>query len=271
MRTRTAILVALGWLAPPLLAQAADAARPFDRAHSVFTEVLQRRVAAGRVDYAGLARDGTLDRYLEDLAAVSREELDSWPEPDRIAFWINAYNAFTLRLVLDHYPVRSIRSIGFLPGSAFRKGFISLKAAGPEAVSLDFIEHETLRKRFAEPRVHFALVCASRSCPPLRAEAYRGADLDRQLEEATRGFLGDVRRNRFEPRANVLHLSAIFKWFHEDFESAAGTVPAFVARYAQEPLASGARLDGVDVEYESYDWSLNDVVDSAGSAAAERP
>ena len=265
------MLFALGCLALPRLAQSTTAGEPFDRSHALFTEVLQRHVVEGQVDYGGLAGDGTLDRYLAGLAVVSREEVEAWPEPDRIAFWVNAYNGFTLRLILDHRPVRSIRSIGFLPGSAFRKNFIHLRATGPEAVSLDVIEHGTLRKRFAEPRVHFALVCASRSCPPLRREAYRGADLDRQLDDATRGFLGDQRRNRLDVRSGALRLSPIFKWFREDFEREAGGVPAFVARYASEPLASGARRVDVEVEYESYDWSLNDAAVSPGSTVIDRP
>lgn len=211
----------------------------------------------GLVDYTALKRDAALGTYLAGLSAVSKEELEAWPESDRIAFWIDAYNAFTLQLILDHYPVKSIRSIGFLPGSAFREEFIRLRAAGSAPISLNFIEHETLRKRFREPRVHFALVCASASCPALRGEAYRGADLGRQLEEATRAFLADPRKNSFDAATRTLHLSAIFKWFREDFERAAGSIPAFVSWHAPTEVGSGISSGPVAVEYEPYDWSLN--------------
>ncbi len=247
-----ALLLAGPWNVP-----AAEASATFDRSHAAYTALLQRHVSNGMVDYAALKRDAVLGTYLASLSEVSREELEAWPESDRIAFWIDAYNAFTLQLILEHYPVKSIRSIGFLPGSAFRQEFIRLRAAGSAPISLDFIEHETLRKRFREPRVHFALVCASASCPSLRGEAYRGADLDRQLEEATRAFLADQRKNRFDAATRTLHLSAIFKWFGEDFERAAGSVPAFVSQHALAEFGAVLSSGPVAVEYEPYDWSLN--------------
>jgi len=241
----------------PWPSSAAESSATFDRSHATYTALLQRHVSNGLVDYATLKQDPALGTYLAGLSSVSRQELEAWPEADQIAFWIDAYNAFTLRLILDHYPVKSIRSIGFLPGSAFREEFIHLRAAGSSPVSLNFIEHETLRKRFREPRVHFALVCASISCPPLRREAYRGVDLDQQLEEATRSFLADPRKNHFEASTRTLHLSAIFKWFREDFEGAAGNVTAFFARHASATLRSSLASGPVELDYEPYDWSLN--------------
>ena len=259
MTSRHPILLAAALL--PLIlsspARAAEQPQGFDRSHATYTEVLARHVAGGLVDYVALRGDPALGVYLARLAAVERSELTSWPEADQLAFWINAYNAFTLRLILDHAPLKSIRSIGFLPGAAFRKDFIRLRAAGPDPVSLDFIEHRTIRRLFGEPRAHFALVCASMSCPPLRSEAYRGADLDRQLEEATRAFLSDGRKNRYDAATRTLHLSAIFKWFHEDFERASGSIPAFVARHGPAALRDGVAAGATDVAYEPYDWSLN--------------
>jgi hypothetical protein len=123
------------------------------------------------------------------------------------------------------------------------------------SVSLDDIENGTLRADFREPRIHFALVCASRSCPALRGEAYRAADLDRQLDEQARAFLADPTKNRFDPATNTLHLSSIFKWFRADFEAAAGSLPAYVGGYLSDPRAAAP---GVRIEFLDYDWSLND-------------
>jgi hypothetical protein len=163
--------------------------------------------------------EADLDRTLRTLEAVDGASYREWTRAQQLAFWINAYNAYTVRLILDHYPVRSIRSIGFWPLAAFRTSFIPMKALTGRQLSLNDIEHEVLRKRFREPRIHFAAVCASKGCPTLRSEAYRATELDRQLDESARAFLRDPSKNRFEERAATLYLSSIFKWFREDFET----------------------------------------------------
>ncbi|TMB47614.1 MAG: DUF547 domain-containing protein, partial [Deltaproteobacteria bacterium] len=147
--------------------------------------MLEQYVKAGRVDYGGLRREArpALSAYLDVLSAVSRTCYAAWTREQRLAFWINSYNAYAVQLVLEHYSVRSIRAIGWWPGSAFRTKFIPMKDLAGSDLSLDDVEHEHLRKEFGEPRVHFAIVCASVSCPPLRSEAYRAADLDRQLDD----------------------------------------------------------------------------------------
>jgi hypothetical protein len=229
-----------------------------DGEHAAWTSLLRSHVAGGLVDYAGLKREaGALDDYLRSLESVERAELEGWPRADQLAFWINAYNAYTLKLVLDRYPLRSIRSIGFLPGSAFKRRFIPLQRVAGGKLSLDDIEHRILRERFEEPRIHFAIVCASRSCPVLRDEAYRGSVLDAQLDDAARTFLRDPARNRYDPASRTLSLSRIFEWFRGDFEGAAGTIPAFVERYADERTAEELRRGGVRVEFLEYDWALN--------------
>lgn len=243
-----------------VLAAGSAAASPpcteVDPAHGAWTAVLERRVRDGRVDYAGLRTDDApLNAYLATLSGTCARDYERWSPADRIAFWINAYNAFTIRLVLDHYPIGSIRRIGWLPGAAFRERFIPMHGLQGGAISLDDVEHRTLRSAFREPRIHFALVCAARSCPALRREAYRGADLDRQLDDQGRLFLRDPRRNRVDPAARTLRLSSIFSWFRDDFVSAAGSLPAFVA-----PYLGGADGDvtGFAVEFLDYDWTLND-------------
>lgn len=213
-----------------------------DPQHAAWTSLLQRYVHAGEVDYTGLKKDeGALDAYLRQLASVKRDEFDAFGRGAQLAFRINAYNAYAVRLILDHHPVGSIREIGLLPGAAFRSSFIPLLG---ESVSLNQIE--AALREMGEPRIHFAIVCASKSCPELRGEAYVGADLDRQLEDATQRFLRDRSKNRVE--GGTLYLSSIFKWYRDDFTRAAGSLETYVA---------GRGLRGERVEFLDYDWSLN--------------
>jgi hypothetical protein len=245
---------------PPYAAE--DGRSPaFDPSHSAWTEILKARVKDGAVDYSGLATDrARLDAYLRSLESVSTNDFDAWSSEERLAFWVNAYNASTIRLVLDHHPVTSIQKIGGFFRSPFGIEFIPLGhlRGEPGEISLDDIEHETIRKDWEEPRAHFALVCASKSCPALRDEAFRGADLDRQLDEEGRRFLADPSKNRIDVSGRRLEISAIFKWFREDFEKAAGSVPAFLARFVDEPAASSLRDGGKwKIVHLDYDWSLN--------------
>lgn len=122
-------------------------------------------------------------------------------------------------------------------------------------MSLNEIEHDTLRVDFREPRIHFALVCASLGCPELPKEAYRASDLNRQLDQQARLFLSDTNKNRFDPATATLYLSPIFEWFQADFEVVAGSVSAYVVRYLANPSIS---KPGVIIDYTKYDWSLND-------------
>jgi hypothetical protein len=244
---------------PPTEASAAEACRDVDTMHATFSTLLARHVRDGWVDYAGLARDDrrALDRYAAHLSAVTRACLDAWPRSDRFAFWINAYNASTLRLILDHYPIASVRSIGWLPGAAFRDAFIAMPGVRDQPFSLNDIEHGVLRPDFRDARVHFALVCAAKGCPALRSEAYRRADLEQQLDDQARRFLADPTKNRADETARVLRLSEIFEWFREDFERDAGSLAAYVRRFGPAPMAAVAAAPDVRIEFLDYDWSLN--------------
>lgn len=247
------LLIVVACSLAPMTAHAA--CTTVDPAHAAWTSILSGRVADGQVDYGAIQREdrAQLDRYLATLSGTCAEDYERWSRAAKIAFWINAYNAFTLKLVLDHYPISSIRKIGWLPLAAFRERFIPMPGLKGGDVSLNDIEHATLRASFKEPRIHFALVCASRSCPPLRPEAYREADLERQLDDQARVFLNDSTKNRYDAATRTLYLSSIFDWFHEDFEASAGSVPAYVSRYLE--VAPGP---GAGVEFLEYDWSLND-------------
>lgn len=230
----------------------------FDHEHRAWTAILTRYVSNGSVDYRGLADHGqpALNAYLTALRAASPAE-SGWRREERLALWINAYNAFTIRLILDHYPLPSIRSIGFLPLAAFRTKFIPLGARGTP-ISLNVIENDILRKQFQDARIHFAIVCASKSCPALQSEAYRSSVLDQQLDQAARAFLDDPSKNRWEPASRTLYLSSIFKWYRDNFERAGRTLPAYVGRYLRQPDDAAALASGnVRVVFLDYDWSLN--------------
>jgi Protein of unknown function, DUF547 len=228
-----------------------------DHEHGAWNVVLQRWVSGGLVDYTALQGEARapLEAYLNELSATCAIDYVKWSREQRLAFWINAYNAFTVQLMVDHYPVSSIRKIGLLPGAAFRRRFIPMPGLKGEVIALNDIEHGTLRADFREPRIHFALVCASLGCPALPNEAYTASDLNRQLDEQARSFLSDTSKNRFDPTTNTLYLSPIFDWFRADFEVVAGSVSAYVARYLDDPRISSP---GVRIEYTEYDWSLND-------------
>jgi hypothetical protein len=254
-----ALLVAAGCAAGAPAAPAVDP-RPvdFDATHAALDTLLHRHVVAGRVDYAGLAADRpALEAYLHGLEAVGRAQEGAWTRDARLAFWIDAYNAYTLRVILDHQPVKSIRAIGLLPFSAFRAAVAPLRARPGAAMSLDDIEKGVLRGEFAEPRVHFAISCASASCPALQSRAWLGDGLDAALDAAARAFLADPTKNRWDPATRTAWLSSIFDWYAADFTAADGSVLAYVARYAPPEMAAGIAAGGVTVSYLDYDWSLN--------------
>lgn len=240
------------------LAATASSAAPFDQSHSRLTRVLGAVVTDARVDYAKLKTSpAELDGYLQDVAAVPAVEFARWPEADRLALLINLYNAQTLRLIIDHYPLASIRSIGMLPGAAWREPVVR---QGGLIMTLDHLENKVIRVQFREPRIHFALVCAAVGCPPLRAEPYVGARLNDQLDDQARRFLGTKEKNRFDPATGTLNLSPIFKWYAEDFTAAAGSVAAYVKPFLPEALRQALSDPAkVKVTYTDYDWALNEL------------
>lgn len=259
------LVAILAWAAASLHAATADR---FD--HGQWDGLLQRHVKvlgegkASQVDYQGMqqARD-ELRAYLDALAAVSRDRYRQWDTAEQLAFLINAYNAWTVELILTGYPaLDSIRDLGSLFRSPWSRRFVNLFG---EQVSLDTLEHDLIRgpQGFGEPRIHFAVNCASIGCPALREEAYRGDRLDSQLEDATRRFLADSSRNRLD--GGTLWISEIFDWYAEDFEQGwRGTfsVAQFLARYSDALQLSPAvteslRRGEIRLRYLDYDWRLN--------------
>lgn len=232
---------------------------------AIWDRLLERYLADGRVDYRAWKHSSedrrALAKYLEALAGVDAGALE---DTRQIAHYLNLYNASMVELVLRHYPVSSVKKIGGLLGP-WKIEFI---ASGADTISLDRIEHGILRQRFREPRIHFALVCASVGCPPLRKDAYTGERLDAQLEEQQRAFLLDPTKNRgrigergWFRREKIVkfEISSIFDWFVEDF----GGEDALIRRIAplmglDEESLRLARAGQYDVEHLDYDWSLND-------------
>ena len=218
--------------------------------HEAWTALLDAHVSeSGQVNYAGFVQDSVaLNAYLDRLA--THHPNDSWTSNQKKAYWINAYNAFTVQLIVRNYPVESIKELG---GSIYKVNtpwdlrFIHIEG---KTYDLNNIEHDILRKDWADPRIHFAINCASVSCPKLHHAAYEAGTLDKQLEEAARAFINDPSRNVLS--ADAAQVSRIFKWFNGDFTGDM-TLVAFINRYANTPLTADAEFS-----YLEYDWGLNE-------------
>ncbi len=271
-----AILIALCLLALPLH----HAHAQFDQQHEAWDKLARKYVVlidggrASQVRYAALAQDrNAFGSYLASLSGVSEGEFNSWSKAQRMAFLINAYNAFTIEKILTRYPdLKSIRDFGIVFGNPWKEKFFKLLG---QPCSLDQIEHEMLRARgaYEEARVHYALNCAAVGCPMLRAEAYVADRLDAQLEDQARRFLSDRTRNRYNERKNSLEVSKIFDWYKEDWmrgysgidtnRSPIDSREQYFARYTRLLADSpqGQKLiaeQAVRIDYLDYDWSLND-------------
>ena len=250
----------VAWFGPPRVAMAerydemATSDASFD--HSLLDSVLRKHVDAdGWVDYRALRRDASeLDAYIKSLASGPFQELG---RDDKLAMLINAYNAFTLRLILDYYPVESIRDIP----EAKRWDDVRWNLAG-ERYSLNQIEHELIRQNFKEPRIHFALVCAAYSCPKLRNEVYTGDQLEDQLQDQTAYTHAHARWFRWKRSSDTVHLTALYDWYKGDFLSTSDSVLDYVADYVPALRAELDRGEDFAVRWLDYNWQLNDVTNA---------
>lgn len=240
MKTLGAILVIVGLVCVSSYGQA------FDHTYASYDAILKGHVTNGVVDYRAIkAAPTALNGYLAELATVSEREFKTWTESQQIAFLVNLYNAATLKLIVEHYPVKSIKDIGGVFKGPWNQKVVRLFG---KAITLNNLEHDIIRKQFKEPRIHMALVCAAKGCPPLRSEAYTAEKLDAQLDDQSRTYLAGPRGLRIDRANGAAHISAIFKWYGEDFES----VLDFVDKY------SGQSVKGLKLRYLDYDWSLNE-------------
>ena len=221
--------------------------------HSAFDKLLKKHVnEKGQVDYKGFKADEkAFNGYLEMLS--KNAPTDKWAKNDQMAYWINAYNAYTIRLILDNYPVKSIKDIGPKKQIPFvttpwAKKFFTI---GGEKTSLDNIEHGTLRKKFDDPRIHFALVCASISCPRLRNEAFTAAKLDAQLDDQGSDFLNNPTKNAVSNDKTTL--SKYFDWYKGDWNENGKSVVEWVNKYSKNKITKDTQISFLD-----YNWNLNE-------------
>ena len=250
------------------------AAQSFDHSHAAWTTLLKKHVVllrggqASQLRYAGMATDRTaLKAYLASLSAVGADAFAGWSKPQQMAFLINAYNAATVELILTKYPdLKSIKDLGSLIRSPWKPAWVPLLG---QTLSLDDIEHGRLRAkgRYDDPRIHFAVNCASIGCPMLREEAFVAERLDAQLDEQARRFLADRTRNRWDAAKGRLMVSKIFDWYGDDFRQGfqgITSLPAYLARHADllaDAATDRARIrtgSGFEIGFLDYDWALND-------------
>ncbi len=260
-----------GLLKPPLAFAAGFSYDGYARTLSAHVD------GQGIVNYTGLKADRKgLDAFVSSLAALDPEVFGKWSDKEKIAFWINAYNALTLRVIIDNYPIKaSFFSALRFPQNSIRqiKGVwdeIQFPVMGRK-MTLDNIEHDTLRSQFDEPRIHVALVCAALGCPPLRNEPYISAKLESQLDDQARRFFKDPGKFRVDREEGRVYLSSIFKWFGGDFVKAYGSgkgfpgkgeteraVLNFASNYLDRDEKSYLEKGGYSISYLPYDWSLNE-------------
>ena len=258
-----------GLLAGVLLSLAAPvSAQEFDHAHADYDALLRKHVENGRVDYRALKKSPqALKGYLDSLAEVSERQFKQWSEARQLAFYFNLYNAATLKLIVDHYPVDSIKDIGGWFKGPWDQEVVRLFG---ETITLDNLEHDIIREEYDEPRLHMALVCAAKGCPNLRSEAYVGEKLDEQLDDQVRRFLASPKGMRVDRRRDRVHVSSIFKWYGEDFvgkytprtgfnglDKTERAVANFCAQYTSKANQAYLKAGDYKIKYLDYDWSLN--------------
>ncbi len=238
-------LLILSWsilFAPPAYAQPGSGVD-----HNLFDAVLKRNVFGDRVNYTGIRNNPGFPRYIQALAHADPSQISDRDE--RLAFYINAYNALTINAVLANPGIKSVMSVP----DFFKKRIHKL---GGGLVSLDEIENKIIRPQFGDPRIHAALNCASVSCPPLINSVFRGPTLNKQLDQVFRAFARDDRRNRVDPKTGQIELSKILEWYAVDFTPHGGPAK-YLAKFLKAGPRKTALLKAEAIGYRAYDWNLN--------------
>lgn len=249
VRLLALILLMVGCSTVPRSFHPVEPIAPNDFSHRLFDDVLRAHVRDGVVNYPAIKGNDRFRTYIGQLDRVDPNSLPA--RQDRLAFWINAYNAFAIQGILDGYsPMTLVGRYRYFIARTYRVG-------GAE-IDLYDLEQKILIPEFREPRIHFAIVCASSSCPGLHSWAYRADMLEEQLEQSARDFINDPTRNRFDRGRKVAYLSMIFKWFEEDFVAQSGSLLRYVKRYVADPeVTRDLEANAYTVEFLDYDWRLN--------------
>lgn len=222
----------------------------FQEYDKLLSLVVTENNSSSVVDYSLLKQNNELlKKIVSSFESLDENTYKAMNENQKLAFLINAYNVYTLKLITDNYPIKSIKDAGSLFSSPWKKKIFKLFSTN---VSLDMIEHEMIRKNFQEPRIHFAVNCASIGCPALSAEAFKATKIEQQLSKAATKFLSDQARNRFDSVSNTFYVSPIFKWYREDFEKSSGSLENFLKSYFPNYKDQKA-----EIEFNDYDWNLN--------------
>ena len=270
------LLVLAFVVATPVISSAQKTnADAFDHSYLAYENVLREHVVGARVDYSKLLSNrAALDAVVEEIGAATMPQLERWTEDQQIAYWLNAYNAFTLQAIVDHYPIDGgwLSFLRWAPRNSIKQidGVWSQRRwmAGGLEMTLDEIEHERLRTHYTEPRIHFALNCASISCAVLRRQPYVGSQLDRQLVLAARDFLANERGLQVD--GDTLLVSSVLNWFGDDFIEQYSTLVdggsakdrallGVIAKYGPAEASQLAQSGNARIRFLSYDWSLNDL------------
>jgi len=223
--------------------------------HLRFDQILNQYVDnKGRVDYNGIAANSIFNAYIKSLESAAIEAMSI---NEQLAFWINAYNAITIDKVIKWKPKKSVRET-LIPGIWTSTKFFTTRehTVADKRLSQDDIEHGILRKQFKDPRIHFAIICASSGCPPLPRFAYTGANVQTKLEEETRRYLNSARGTKIDEAENTLYISKLFDWFAGDFESKAGSILGFIKPHLNKNAVAFLKRNPT-IAYIRYDWSLN--------------
>jgi hypothetical protein len=235
----------------------------FDQSHKNWDQVLKNyQNSNGLINYKKLKSDLNTDvnnnfnAYLKEIQSVSQKDFDQFSKQEQMAFLINSYNALTVKLILDHYPVKSIKKIGGWLTKPWSVEFFSLLDG--KIKSLDPIEHKMLRPLYKDFRIHSAVNCASISCPPLRNEAYLALKLDKQLDDQMRLWLKDKNRNQINSKSKLWKVSKIFDWYKDDFNQWGGGVNNAINKYLK-PSLGPEKLKQIQIEFLDYNWDLNEV------------
>lgn len=237
-------------------------AADFDQSHKVWSDVLTKHVAAkgGQAffNYKALKKDSkSFEGYLSTLSALSSKDFEKFSRDQKMAFLINAYNAFTVKLVIDNYPVKSIKDIGGIFSSPWKKEFYTLLG---KKRNLDYIEHGVLRVKYKEPRVHYAVNCASLGCPNLQNKAFTADNLEAMLAKGEKDFFNQSEKNNVDKKAKEVNVSKIFDWFGVDFKNKYGSVAKYLASVVNTDSDTKAKIASgkFDIEYTDYSWKLNE-------------